>query len=62
MAQIAYMTRHWKDRTFLYRLSHLLLQSIKYRLSYTVSKIVKIDENMQKLYFRVHLTKRILHV
>ena len=62
MAQIAYMTRHRKDRTFLYRLSHLLLESIKYRSSYTVSKIVKINENMQKLYFRVHLTKRIHHV
>ena len=57
MAQIAYMTRHWEDRTFLYRLSHLFLESIKYRLSYTVSKIVKINENMQKLYFRVLLTK-----
>ena len=56
------MTRHWKDRTFLYRLSHRLLESIKYRSSYTVSKIVKINENMQKLYFRVHLTKQIHHV
>ena len=62
MAKIAYMTCHWNARTFLYRLSHLLLQSIKYRLSYTVSKIVRIDENMQKLYFRVHLKKQILHV
>ena len=64
MAQIAYMTRRWKGRIFFYRLSHILLgvESIKYRSSYTVSKIVKIDENRQKLYFRVHLTKRILHV
>ena len=41
MAQIAYMTRHWKGRVIFYRLSHNLLESIKYRSSYTVSKIVK---------------------
>ena len=62
MAQIAYMTRYWKGQAILYRLSHLLLESIKYRSSYTVSKIVKIDENRQKLYFRVHIMKPILHV
>ena len=62
MAQIAYMTRHWKGRVMFYRLSHNLLESIKYRSSYTVSKIVKIEENRQKTYFRVHLTKRIPNV
>ena len=62
MAQIAYMTRHWKDRVIFYRLSHNLLESIKYRSSYTVSKIVKIVENRQKMHFRVHLTKRIPNV
>ena len=60
--QIAYVTRHWKGRVIFYRLIHILLKFINYRSSYTVSKIAEIDENRQKLYFRVHLTKRILHV
>ena len=62
MSQIAYMTGHWKGRVIFYRLIHILLEFINYRSSYTVSKIAKIDENRQKLYFRVHLMKRILHV
>ena len=51
MAQIAYMTRHWKGRVIFYRLRHNLLETIKYRSSYTVSKIVKIEENRQKRTF-----------
>ena len=62
MADIACTLRHWKDRGNLYRLSRILLQSINYVISYTVSKRVQIDENMQKSDFRVHLTQRILHV
>ena len=49
MPQIAYMTRHSKGRVIFYRLIHNLLESIKYRSSYTVSKIVKIEENRQKM-------------
>ena len=41
MAQIAYMTRHSKGLVVFVRLSHNLLESIKYRSSYTVSKIEK---------------------
>ena len=62
ITQNAYMTHCWKGRVIFYRLSHNLLESIKYKSSYTVSKIVKIEENRQKTYFRVHLTKRIPNV
>ena len=62
MADIARTTRHWKGRSIPYRLSRSLLQSINYVISYTVSKIVQIDENMQKIDFRVHLMQRILYV
>ena len=62
LTQNGYMTHCWKARVTFYRLSHNLLESIKYRSSYTVSKIVKIAENRQKTYFRVHLTRRIPNV
>ena len=57
--QKGYMTHCWKARVTFFRLSHNLLESIKYRSSYTISKIVKIAENRQKTYFRVHLTRRV---
>ena len=62
MADIARTTRHWKGRSIPYRLSHSSLQSINYVISYTVSKRVQIDKNMQNFDFRVHLTQRILYV
>ena len=55
MADIAHTTWHWKGRSIPYRLSYSLLQSINYVISYTVSKRVQIDENMQNFDFRVHL-------
>ena len=45
LTQNGYMTHCWKARITLHRLSHNLLEFIKYRSSYTVSKIVKIAEN-----------------
>ena len=60
--QIAYMTRHSKGRVIFYRLIHNLLESIKYRSSYAVSKIVKIEGKRQKTKFRVHLMKPIPNV
>ena len=53
MADIACTTRHWKGRSIPNRLSRSLLQSINYVISYTVSKRVQIDENMQNFDFRV---------
>ena len=62
MAEIARMIRHWKRQSIPYRLSRSLIQSINYVISYTVSKTVEIDENMQNLDFRVHLMQRTLYV
>ena len=62
MAEIARTTRHSKDRMTLYHLRPLLVESINYRSSNTVSKKVKINENLQKSYFAVHIMKRIIYV
>ena len=47
LTQNGHMTHCWKARVTFYRLRPKLLKSIKYRSSYTVSKIVKIAENSQ---------------
>ena len=58
LTPIEYMAHCWKPPITLHRLSHYLLESVKYWSSYTVSKIVKIAENRKKTYFRLHLINR----
>ena len=62
LTPIEYMAHGWKPPITLHRLSHYLLESVKYWSSYTVSKIVEIAENTKKTYFRLHLTSRIPNV
>ena len=62
MANIARTIRHWKGRSIPYRLSRSTQQSIHYLISYTASKRVQINKNMQNFDFRVHLTQQILYV
>ena len=62
LTQIEYVAHRWKPRFTLHRLSHYLLESVKYWSSSTVLKIVEIAENTKKTYFRLHLTSRIPNV